>query len=70
MRQSRNLPAQIPIALSGIADVLRNFLGDCIPNSSGYHELRSMLELGSEKVESVSTVRAVAMSGSSSNPYP
>ena len=63
-RQPENLlPPQTPSVLSGFADGLRNVLGDCIPNLSGYQELPSMQELGSEKEENVRTIRAVAMSG-------
>ena len=69
-RQSQNLPpTQIPAALSGFADGLRNVLGDCIPKFPGYQELPSMQELGLEKVEHLNTIRAVAMSGSSKPPH-
>ena len=55
----------MPAALSGLADGLRNVLGDCIPNFPGYQELPSMQELRLEKIECLTTIRAVAMSGSS-----
>ena len=67
--QSQNpSPTQIPTALSGFADGLRNVMGDCIPKIPGYHRLPSMQELGLEKVEHLNTIRAVAMSGSSKIP--
>ena len=70
-RQPQNLPpTQIPAALNGLADGLRNVLGNCIPKFPGYQELPSMQELGLEKVEHLNTIRAVAMSGSSRPPYP
>ena len=70
-RQPQNLPpTKIPAALNGLADGLRNVLGDCIPKFPGYQELPSMQELGLEKVELLNTIRAVAMSGSSKPTYP
>ena len=45
------------------ADALRNVMGDCIPNLSGYQELPSPQVEGPEKLESTSSIRAVAMSG-------
>ena len=62
-RQQQDLKPGIPTTLSDFADGLRNVLGDCIPTLSGYQELPSMQKLGLEKVEIVSTIRAVAMSG-------
>ena len=63
-RQPQDLSSRIPAALNNIADGLRNFIGDCIPNFSGYQELLSFQELGPEKAEeSMSSIKAVAMSG-------
>lgn len=62
-RQPQYLSSQIPAALNEFADGLRNVVGDCIPYLSGYHEISSFQELTSEKVESMSRIRAVAMSG-------
>ena len=64
-RKLQNLPVQIPTALSGFTDGLRNILGDCIPNFSGYQKVPSMQELRLAKLDDLSTIRAVAMSGSS-----
>ena len=62
----QDLSPRLPVALSGLAHGLRNVLGDCIPDFSGYGELSSEQRPGlDEKLESMNTVRAVAMSGSS-----
>lgn len=57
------MSSRIPVVVNGLLDGLRNFVGDCIPNLSGYQELPSFQDLGLEKVESMSNIRAVAMSG-------
>ncbi|CAD6573779.1 MAG: hypothetical protein ASARMPREDX12_006241 [Alectoria sarmentosa] len=63
-RQPQDLSSRIPAALNNIADGLRNFMGDCIPKFSDYQELLSFQELGPEKAEeSMSSIKAVAMSG-------
>ena len=62
-RQPQDLSSQIPAALNEFANGLRNIVGDCIPNLSGYHNLSSFHELGLGKVDSISSIRAVAMSG-------
>ena len=67
-REPQDLSPRLPPALSDLTNGLRNALGDCF-NLSGYQKLPSTQELGLEKVESMSTVRAVAMSGLS-HPYP
>lgn len=61
MRQSQDLSSQIPEALNGLADGLRNAVGDCIPRFSGYQKVSSSQGLRLEKVENMN--RAVAMSG-------
>lgn len=62
-RQPRDLSSRIPPAFNTFAEGLRHFLGDCIPNFSGYQALAPIQELGLEKEESMSSIRAVAMSG-------
>ena len=62
-RQTQDLSSRIPVVVNDFVDGLRNFLGDCIPNLSSYQELPSFYDLGLEKVESMSNIRAVAMSG-------
>ena len=64
-RQTQDLSSRIPVVVNGFMDGLRNFVGDCIPNLSGYQELPYFLDLGLEKAESLSNIRAVAMSGMS-----
>ena len=68
MRQQQELSPRVPVALSGLARGLRNVLGDCIPKFSDYQELPSEQGLGWEKLESMNTIRGVAMSGSSRPP--
>lgn len=62
-RQSQDLSLRIPAALNGFADGLRNVVGDCIPKLSGFQGLSSLQDLRVEKVEGMSRVRAVAVSG-------
>lgn len=62
-RQPQNLSLQIPAALKGFVDGLRSVVGDCIPKFPSYQELPSFEEMGLEKAESTSSIRAVAMSG-------
>lgn len=61
--QLQDLSSRIPAALNSFADGLRNIVGDCIPNFSGYRELPSFQDLGLKQVESMNSIRAVAMSG-------
>ena len=61
--QRQDLSSQIPAALNNFADGLRTVVGDCIPNFSGYRELPSFQDLGLKQVESMNSIRAVAMSG-------
>ena len=68
MREPQDLSPRLPPALSDLTNGLRYALGNCI-NFSGYQKLPSAQELGLEKVESMNTIRAVAMSGLS-HPYP
>ena len=62
-RQLQDLPTRIPVVVNKFVDGLRKFVGDCIPNFSVYQGLPSFQDLGLEKVESMSNIRAVAMSG-------
>ncbi|KAF6240041.1 hypothetical protein HO173_001651 [Letharia columbiana] len=62
-RPPQDLSSRIPAVLNGLSDGLRNVMGDCIPNFSGYQEVPSFQEMGLEKAESMSSIRAVAMSG-------
>ena len=64
-RRLQDLSQHTSTALSSVADGLRNIIGDCIPDLSGYRSLPSTQELGLEKVNTMSTIRAVAMSGMS-----
>lgn len=61
--QPQDLFPGIPAALNGFADGLLNVMEDCIPNFSGHQELPCLQEKGLEKIESMSSIRAVAMSG-------
>ncbi len=63
MRYPQDVSPRISTALSGFVDGLCNIMGDCIPNFSAYQELPSTQVLRLEKVESTSTIRAVAVSG-------
>ncbi len=63
MRYPQEASPQIPTALSGFVDGLCNVMGDCMPNFSAYQELPSTQVLRLERVESTSTIRAVAVSG-------
>ena len=62
-RQTQDLSSRIPVFVNGCVNGLRNVVGDCIPNLSGYQGLPSFQDLGLERVESMSNIRAVAMSG-------
>lgn len=53
----------ISLGLDTLVDGLRNVLGDCIPNISGYKQLPSFPIVCSEKEASSKGIRAVAMSG-------
>ena len=68
-RQPQTLPQRTPTALNILGDGLRNIIGDCMPDLSGYRKLPPTPELGNEKVHAVSTIRAVAMSGMSHDLY-
>ena len=59
----QDLLSRVPAALNEFSDGLRKVVGDCIPKSLLYQELPSFQELGLEEKESMSSVRAVAMSG-------
>ena len=61
-KQPQKMPPWLPTPLNDLAEGLRNVLGDCI-NLSGYSELSFVQGLRLEKKESMSTIRAVAMSG-------
>lgn len=63
MRQTQNMSSRIPEVVNGFVDGLRSCVGDCMPNLSGYQELPSFQDLRLEKVEGMSNIRAVAMSG-------
>ena len=59
-RQGRLRPEAGP---NGFIDGLRDVLGDCLPNLSGYQFIPPFQSLASEKSEKSNPTRAVAMSG-------
>lgn len=61
LRQKRQL--LVPAGMSSFTDDLRNVLGDCLPNLSGYQSISSLPRCFLEKSEKVDYTRAVAMSG-------
>ena len=67
--QPQELSPRLPVALSGLAYGLQNVLGDCIPQFPDFQILPPEQALVLEKGESMNTIRAVAMSGSSC-PHP
>lgn len=62
-RQGHRTVSGSSMGLGNLADGLRNMLGDCIPNLSGYQSIPSLPTFSSEKEKSDRKIRAVAMSG-------
>jgi len=66
--ERRTRPLQHPkqgisLGLRDVADGLRNVLGDCIPNLSGYEQVPPFQATSFEKEPPINSIRAVAMSG-------